>query len=145
MLRLLAVLCLVLIVGVAAVKDVRADDVPDNGPPYTDAQFLAIAPYRLPNGFARALPDWWKRAPSYLRQRILSSPSAKWWFIIECDYMGFKPEGMGIGGADKCVDDAYRASQRGKSMWGPDGQWIGPSEACKKRDKRTQFGELICD
>jgi hypothetical protein len=145
MLRLLAVLCAVLLVCAAGVKHVHAADIPDNGPPYTDAQFLALAPYRLPNGFARQLNDWWKRAPDYLRQRILSSHSDKWWFIIECDYMGFKPEGMGAGGADKCVNDAYRASQRGKSMWSADGQWIGPSEECKKRDKRTQFGELICD
>jgi hypothetical protein len=143
MLRSLLALCLV-VASLAGVKDVVAEPV-DNGPPYTDEQFLALAPHRLPNGFARALHDWWKRAPAYLRHRILNSHSDKWWFIIECDYMGFKPEGMPPGGADKCVEEAYRASQRGKSFWTKDGRWVGPSEECVKRDKRTQYGELICD
>ena len=45
----------------------------------------------------------------------------------------------------KCEDEDYAGVQRGKSMWSADGQWIGPSEECKKRDKRTKYGELVCD
>ncbi len=143
-LRLVSSIFLVLVVTVATVNVVSADVV-DNGPPYTDEQFLALAPHRLPNGFARLLENWWKRAPAYLRHRILNSHSDKWWFIIECDYMGFKPEGTPPGGADKCVRDAYEASERGKKNWSPDGVWLGPSEECRKRDKRTKWGELVCD
>ena len=142
--RLVLLVCLVAVALVGAVN-VAAAEPADNGPPYTDEQFIALAPYRLPNGFARLLDSWWKRAPDYLRHRILSSHSGKWWFIIECDYMGFKPEGTPPNGADKCVEDAYRSSQRGKSFWTEDGKWVGPSEECRKRDKRTQWGELICD
>lgn len=144
MLRLLSVLCLALMVGVAAVKDVSAA-VSDNGPPYTDAQFLALAPARLPTGFQRILADWWPRAPDYLRKRVLNARSEMWWPIILCNFQGFTPDGMAPGGAEKCEQEAYKSSQRGRSFWSEDGQWIGPSEECKKRDKRTQWGELICD
>ena len=144
MLRLLCVLCLALVAGLASVKDVWAA-VPDNGPPYTAQQFMEISKERVPNDFRRNLPDWWARAPEYLKKRILSHWSYMWWPIILCNYMGFKPEGMPPGGAEKCEQDSYKASQRGKSMWTEDGRWIGPSEECKKRDKRTQYGELVCD
>lgn len=118
----------------------------DRGPPYTDAQFLELAKDRMPAGFGRAdLNNWWSRAPDYLRKRVLNSPSEKWWPIILCNFQGFKPEGQDAGGADKCEKDAYDNSQHKKSFWSADGVWIGPSEACVKRDKRTQWGELICD
>lgn len=144
MLRLLSLICLALVVGFACVKDASAA-VQDNGPPYTDAQFLEISKERLPNDFRENLNTWWARAPGYLRQRILSHWSYMWWPIILCNYMGFKPAGMPPGGAEKCEQDAYRASQRGRSSWNEKGEWVGPSEECKKRDKRTEWGELICD
>jgi hypothetical protein len=144
MLRVFSLLCVAVVIAILGISSVSAEAV-DRGPPYTDEQFLALAADRLPNGFRRDLPAWWKRAPGYLRHRILNAPSYMWWPIILCNYMGYKPEGMEAGGADKCEQDAYRASQRGKNFWTPDGQWIGPSEECKKRDKRTQWGELICD
>lgn len=144
MLRFLAGFCLIVLLALQA-TDAAGAEPADKGPPYTDAQFMELAPYRLPNGFARILPNWWPRAPGYLRQRVLSSRSEMWWFIIECNGMGFKPDGMPPGGADKCEQDAFKASQRAKSNWAPDGSWVGPSEACKKRDKRTEYGELICD
>jgi hypothetical protein len=37
------------------------------------------------------------------------------------------------------------AQARGAKSWSPDGQWVGPSDACRKRDKGSQWGELICD
>jgi hypothetical protein len=144
MLRLLSLICLAFVVGFLAVKDASAA-VADNGPPYTEAQFLEISKDRLPIEFRRNLNDWWAKAPDYLRKRILNAPSQMWWHIILCNYMGFKPAGMPPGGADKCEQDSYRASQRGRNNWNEKGEWVGPSEECKKRDKRTEWGELICD
>jgi hypothetical protein len=119
--------------------------VPDNGPPYTDAQFIALSAERLPTDFRKTLPEWWARAPDYLRKHVLNSPSDRWWHIILCNFMGFKPNVSGPENSKKCEDDSYRASQRNKSNWGPNGEWLGPSEACRKRDKRSEWGELICD
>ena len=144
MLRFLSAIC----VGAAlwlTTGGLAAAEVADRGPPYSDEDFLALAPMRLPNGFARILPGWWEKAPAYLKQRIRAAKSEMWWPIVQCNYMGFKPEGMGIGGADKCEKDAIKTIERGKSSWTADGQWVGPSEECRKRDKRTQWGELICD
>ena len=122
-----------------------APPIPDNGPPYTDAQFLELAKYVLPTEFRRNnLENWWSRAPGYLRQRVLNAPSHMWWPIIECNFMGFKPEGQGNESAAKCEKQQYENSQRTKGSW-KDGEWVGPSEECVKRDKRSQWGELICD
>ena len=120
--------------------------VADNGPPYTDAQFLAISAERLPNSFQKGtLAEWWARAPGYLRKHVLSSPSYMWWPIIECNFFGFRPDVTGPTNSAKCEQDLYQASQRNKSNWAPDGTWLGPSEECRKRDKRSEWGELICD
>lgn len=123
-----------------------AANVVDKGPPYTDAEFLALSSERLPVEFHhQQVVEWWARAPAYLREHVLNSPSDMWWPIIECNYMGFRPDSAGALNSAKCEKDAYRAIQRGKSMWNEDGSWRGPSEECKKRDKRTEWGELICD
>jgi len=144
MLRLFSALCLVL--GVALFGPAASAEPVDNGPPYTDRQFLDLIGVRIPSDFNRGkVEEWWARAPDYLRRRVLNSSSQMWWPIIMCNFMGFKPEGMEVGGADKCEQDWYKNSQRGKKNWSADGQWIGPSEECRKRDKRTQWGELICD
>ena len=68
-----------------------------------------------------------------------------WWPIIECNFFGYRPDVQGPTNSLKCEQDLYKASQRGKNMWTEDGRWIGPSEECKKRDKRTEYGELVCD
>jgi hypothetical protein len=144
MFRFLSFVCLVLSVvmfgsGVSAAPS-------DNGPPYTDQQFLALVGDRIPSDVRRGqVEQWWSRAPNYLRQRVLNAPSQMWWPILLCNFMGFKPEGMEAGGAEKCEQDWYRNSQRGRKNWSADGQWVGPSEECRKRDKRSQWGELICD
>ncbi|MBP6013118.1 MAG: hypothetical protein KBA31_12900 [Alphaproteobacteria bacterium] len=142
--RGLSLIYLVLLLATAGVS--RAD-VPDSGPPYTDQQFLALAPERLPIEFRnpKRLSDWWARAPAYLRQHMLNSKSEMWWPIIQCNYMGYKPNEVGDLNSAKCERQSYENSQRGKKNWSPDGQWIGPSEECRKRDKRSQWGELICD
>jgi hypothetical protein len=143
--RALSLLCLVTVLCLPFTLSAAADAIVDKGPPYTDAEFIALAPDRMPVDFHRRVAEWWVRAPDYLRKHVLSSPSAMWWPIIECNFMGFRADMQGPMNSAKCEQDAYRASQRGKSMWSEDGQWIGPSEACKKRDKRTEWGELICD
>ena len=145
MLRLLSVFCVVVAFALSAVKVSAATDPADHGPPYTSADFLALSGSRVPTEMRKTLPEWWARAPEYLRKRILGAPSDMWWSIILCNYMGFKPEGMDAGGAEKCEKDSYKASQRGKNFWTADGQWVGPSEECRKRNKTTQYGELICD
>jgi hypothetical protein len=120
--------------------------IPDNGPPYTDAQFIALSAERLPSSFdKRSLAEWWARAPDYLRRHVLNSRSEMWWHIILCNFMGFRPDLQGPQNSRKCEEDSFKASQRGKNNWSADGTWIGPSEECRKRDKRSQWGELICD
>ena len=117
----------------------------DRGPPYTAEQFIALSNERIPDSFRKILPDWWARAPEYLKRRVLNAPSDMWWPIILCNYLGYKPGAGPDLDPTKCEQDAYKGTQRGRNMWTPDGRWIGPSEECRKRDKRTQWGELICD
>ena len=119
--------------------------VVDRGPPYTEEQFMEISNERLPEAFKKTLPAWWAKAPKYLKDRILNAPSDMWWPIILCNYQGFRPESHGTDSAEKCEKDWYRNSQRGKQQWSADGTYVEPSEACIKRNKRSQWGELICD
>lgn len=144
MLRLLSILVFAVVMSVSAATTVSAA-MADKGPPYTDAEFLALSAERLPNSFRSTLPEWWARAPDYLRKHVLNSPSDMWWPIIECNFFGFRPDVSGALNSAKCEQDLYKSSQRNKSNWGPDGQWLGPSEECKKRNKRSEWGELICD
>ncbi len=144
MLRFIVMLAFAAAISLQIVKDAPAAMV-DKGPPYTDAEFIALSVDRIPNSFRKTLPEWWARAPDDLRKHVLNSPSQMWWSIILCNFQGFKPNVSGRENSTKCEQDSYNAQQRGKNMWTEDGQWIGPSEECKKRDKRTQWGELICD
>ncbi len=135
----LAGLVLLVLCGVAIAK------VVDNGPPYTDAQFLLIAEERLPTALRQNLSVWWAKAPDYLRKHVLNSPSERWYSIIKCNYFGYRPDVSGPTNSAKCEQDSFDNEQRGRNSWTADGQWIGPSEACVKRDKRSKYGELICD
>ncbi len=142
MLRVLSVLALALSLLATGASAAMVD----KGPPYTDAEFIALSAERLPNSFSKAsLAEWWARAPDYLRKHVLNSPSDRWWHIILCNFMGFRPDATGALSSKKCEEDSYRASQRGKNNWTEDGQWVGPSEECRKRNKRSEWGELICD
>ena len=144
MLRFIMMLAFAVAISLQIVKDAPAAMV-DKGPPYTDAQFIALSVERLPTSFRKTLPEWWARAPEYLRKHVLNSPSEMWWPIIECNFFGYRPDVTGAVNSTKCEQDLYKASQRGKNNWSPDGQWLGPSEECRKRDKRSEWGELICD
>ena len=119
--------------------------VHDPGPPYTSEQFLEIAKERLAFDLRQNLEIWWAKAPAYLKKHILNSHSERWSGIIKCNYFGYRPDVTGPMNSAKCEEDDYQASQRGRKAWSPDGQWIGPSAECVKRDKRSKWGELICD
>jgi hypothetical protein len=119
--------------------------VPDPGPPYTEAQFLAISQERLPYELRNNLPKWWGQAPDYLKKHILNTDSQRWPSIIMCNYFGFRPDQQGALNSAKCEEEHFQASQRGKKNWTADGQWVGPSEECIKRNKRSKYGELLCD
>ncbi len=144
MLRLLSAFCFALVCW-STIGGLAAAEAVDRGPPYSNDGFLSLAPSILPNGFRRILPEWWAKAPEYLKQRVLAAPSRMWWPIVLCNYMGFKPGGTGFESAEACEKSAYDASQRGKNSWSTDGQWVGPSDECVKRDKRSKWGELVCD
>ena len=143
MLRLfsMAMLC----VGIALSAVTASAKVPDPGPPYTEEQFLAISQERMPFELRANLPKWWSQAPDYLKKHILTSHSERWPSIIMCNYFGFRPDAAGALNSNKCEVEHYQASQQGKKNWTPDGQWVDPSPECIKRNKRTKYGELVCD
>jgi hypothetical protein len=75
---------------------------------------------------------------------VLNTQSERWWFVILCNFKALSRKASSRR-RRQVREDAYENSQHKKNSWSPDGQWIGPSEACVKRDKRTEWGELICD
>lgn len=118
----------------------------DPGPPYTSEQFLEISKHRISSEqMKKILPSWWARCPDYLRQRILSIHSTRWLAVIICNIQGYSGDGRYGPEAIACEDQYMRQQARGAEMWTKDGQWVGPSEACRARNKRSQWGELICD
>lgn len=119
--------------------------VADPGPPYTEDQFIAISQERLPYELRTNLPKWWSQAPDYLKKHILTTDSQRWPSIIMCNYFGFRPDQGGAMNSAKCEEEHFQASQRGRKNWTDDGQWVGPSEDCIKRNKRSKYGELLCD
>jgi hypothetical protein len=134
-----------LTLAVALLAGAAVAAVVDNGPPYTSDQFEVISQERFPESFKTNLAKWWAKAPPYLKARILAAPSDRWWPIILCNYQGFKPESNGADSAATCENNWYKNSQRGKQQWSADGHYIEPTQACLSRNKRTQWGELICD
>jgi hypothetical protein len=134
-----------LTLGVMLLVGAAMAAVVDHGPPYTNDQFMEISNDRLPDAFIKTLPTWWAKAPKYLKDRILAAPSDMWWPIILCNYQGFRPESHGQDSAEVCEKQWFTASQRGKQQWTADGRYVEPSAACIQRNKRTQYGELLCD
>jgi hypothetical protein len=142
MLKVIAAI-LALCLAAAAVAKVN-----DPGPPYTDEQFLVIARERISNeDFKKNLDSWWAKAPKYIKDRIKSVPSERWWAVIICNIQGHSriEDGGYTRAGIKCEDEFMESQKRGAKSWTPDGQWVGPSEECRKRDKRSEWGELICD
>lgn len=118
----------------------------DPGPPYTSEQFLEISKHRISSEqMKKTLPSWWAKCPQYLRDRILSIHSTRWLAVIICNIQGHSGSGRYGPEAIACEDEYVRQQARGSEMWTKDGQWVGPSEACRARNKRSQWGELICD
>ena len=134
-----------LTLAVVVMAGVATAAVVDNGPPYTSDQFMVISYERVPDSFKLNLPVWWAKAPKYLKDRILASPSQLWWPVILCNYQGFRPESDGPDSATTCEQNWYKNSQRGKQQWTPDGRYLEPTDACLQRNKRTKWGELVCD
>lgn len=143
MLRLFSMV--ILILGIALSAETASAKIPDPGPPYTGEQFLAISQERMPFELRANLPKWWSQAPDYLKKHILSTHSDRWASIIMCNFFGFRPDTAGALNSAKCEEDHYQASQQGKKSWTADGQWVDPSPECIKRNKRSKYGELLCD
>jgi hypothetical protein len=143
--KIFAAIALFLFVNGAPIS---AASIADPGPPYTNEQFLEISRQRISNEpFLEILPSWWSRAPDYLRNRILNIHSTRWWSVIICNIQGQSKleDGGYTAKAIQCEDEFLKAQARGKNSWTGDGRWIGPSEDCRRRDKRSEWGELICD
>ena len=88
--------------------------------------------------------DYWRTAPEDLKARVRAAPKEKRWSIIICNVLGFKIGAEGAASAERCEAGAYADTVRGAASWSSDGQWIGPSEACKAQNKRNAYGQLIC-
>jgi hypothetical protein len=87
---------------------------------------------------------YWRAAPADLKDRVRAAPPEKRWSIIICNVLGFKIDAEGAANAERCEAAAYADTVRGAESWSSDGQWVGPSEACKARNKRNGYGQLIC-
>jgi hypothetical protein len=139
----------IFLIGLAAFWPLLAQaKVNDPGPPYTDEQVIEISQERISNEeFAKMFPSWWAKAPRYIKDRIKSVPSERWWAVIICNIQGHSriEDGGYTQAGIKCENEFLESQRRGAKSWSPDGQWVGPSEACRKRDKRSEWGELICD
>jgi len=85
---------------------------------------------------------WWAKQPDRIKNRLRQEPLEMWRPVILCSYQGFdmtKPDGQA------CEKEAYDRRYKRGNMWGEGNQFVGPSDDCLKRNKRTQYGELICD
>ncbi|WP_439814820.1 hypothetical protein [Zavarzinia sp. CC-PAN008] len=103
---------------------------------YTDAQVREAL-----RGNDRA-SSWWGHIDEPFRARLLSSPPERWLSVIICNYSGELP---GSEGAQRCEDAHVNRTVRTATQWDANGNFVGPSEACRKANLRTQYGELICD
>lgn len=87
---------------------------------------------------------FWRKAPPELKARILAAPKEKRWPIILCNFLGFNIGTTGRTDPDLCEGRVYADIVRGQESWSSDGNWVGPSEACRARNKRNEYGQLIC-
>lgn len=139
---MLRTLCAALVAGFALIALASPASA---GPPWTEEEFLTTVRPHTATMTRDRIHDWWKRAPQYLKDRILASERDRWWPVILCNYMGYRPDVTGRTNSQACEDAAYADQQRGAVMWSPDGEFIGPSPECRARNKRNSYGQLVCD
>lgn len=88
--------------------------------------------------------EFWRKAPEELKARIIAAPKEKRWPIILCNFLGFNIGTTGRTDPEACEQQAYADIMRGQESWSADGNWVGPSEACRARNQRNGYGQLIC-
>lgn len=114
------------------------------GPPWTEEQFFSQVQFTTIIKNRALLEDWWQRQPNFLRQRILNSDERMWWPIILCNYFGFKPGAEARASAERCERDIRADHDRGLEEWTQNGQYKGANDSCRVRNKRDQYGRLVC-
>lgn len=87
---------------------------------------------------------FWRKAPENLKARVMAAPKEKRWPIILCNFLGFNIGTTGRTDPELCEGRVYADIQRGQQSWSADGQWVGPSEECRARNQRNEYGQLIC-
>ncbi len=87
---------------------------------------------------------FWRGAPEALKQRILATPKEERWPIVLCNYLGFDNEAVASATPERCETKVPADIDRGNASWSADGQWVGPSDECRARNKRNEYGQLIC-
>lgn len=87
---------------------------------------------------------FWRKAPEDLKARVIAAPQEKRWPIILCNFLGFNIGTTGRTDPEICESRAYADIMRGKESWSADGKWVGPDEECRARNKRNDYGQLIC-
>jgi hypothetical protein len=87
---------------------------------------------------------WWRRLEPEFQNRILAAAPEAAWAMIICDFQGFGPRNVGAERAAKCEADVQEDIDRGRTQWGADGKFQGASQDCKARNKRDEWGRLIC-
>lgn len=88
--------------------------------------------------------EFWRKAPENLKARVRAAPKEKRWPIILCNFLGFNIGTTGRTDPELCETRVYADIQRGQESWSADGNWVGPSEECRARNQRNEYGQLIC-
>lgn len=114
------------------------------GPPWTEQEFFDRVEFRTQIPDRTRLLEWWAKQPPALKSRILAAEQRMWWPIILCNYFGYKIGGPESYSADKCEAQMRSDHDRGIGEWTQNGQYMGPTDACRARNKRDQYGRLDC-
>lgn len=85
---------------------------------------------------------WWSKAPEKLRSKLEGSELNRWGSIVICDYLGFR---VGTQEGETCAQDRYEKRMATADQWGPNGEYVGPSQECIARNKTDKWGRLICE
>ncbi len=130
--------------GLALLMSALAAPAAMAGPPWTEEEFFSRVEFRTQIPDRDRMIEWWRKQPQYLRSRILAAEQNMWWPIILCNYFGYKVGGPEQYSADKCEAQMRADHDRGNGEWTQNGQYTGPSDACRARNKRDQYGRLDC-